>query len=91
MSNISRRRMVRAQSKADHFPVLRTLTLASFLAFGSVVSIASAQEMVAIVGGTLIDGTGRPPVPNAVLVIERGVIKAAGPANAVTVPSGAHV
>src|SRR5262249_35154552 len=51
----------------------------------------SAQQATAIVGGTLIDGTGRPPVPNSVVVIEGELIKAAGPAGSVPVPAGARV
>jgi imidazolonepropionase-like amidohydrolase len=61
------------------------------LALGNLASVAAAQNVVAIVGGTLIDGTGRAPVPNAALVIENGVVRAAGPASAVMVPAGARV
>ena len=49
------------------------------------------METIAIAGGTLIDGSGRDPVKNAVLVIEGGRIAAAGPASSVTVPKGARV
>ncbi|GAC1552857.1 MAG: amidohydrolase family protein [Beijerinckiaceae bacterium] len=44
----------------------------------------------AIVGGTLIDGTGTDPVRNGVVVIENGAIIAAGPERSVTVPSGSE-
>jgi imidazolonepropionase-like amidohydrolase len=43
-------------------------------------------EAIAIVGGTVIDGTGRDPVPNAVVVAESGRIAAVGPARSVTLP-----
>jgi predicted amidohydrolase YtcJ len=45
--------------------------------------------VTAIVGATLIDGTGNAPVPNAVIVIENGRVVAAGPASQVSVPAGA--
>lgn len=45
--------------------------------------------VTAIIGATLIDGTGGAPVPNAVILIEHGRIVAAGPASQVTVPAGA--
>lgn len=44
---------------------------------------------VALVGGTLIDGTGAAPVPGAVVVMEGQMIAAAGPAARVKVPDGA--
>jgi len=34
---------------------------------------------IAIKGGLLIDGTGKAPIPNSVVVIEGGTIKAEGP------------
>ncbi len=46
--------------------------------------------VTAIVGGTLIDGTGIDPVKNGVVVIENGFITAAGPESRVTVPAGAQ-
>jgi len=44
-----------------------------------------------IEGGTLIDGTGRAPVRDAVVVIEGSRIKAAGARGSVAVPAGARV
>ena len=41
-----------------------------------------------IVGGTLIDGTGRPPVKDAVVVVRDGKIEAVGPRGQVQVPAG---
>ena len=49
------------------------------------------METIAIAGATLIDGSGRDPVKNAVLVIDGERIAAAGPASSVTVPKGARV
>src|SRR5580698_5902781 len=50
----------------------------------------SRAEKIALVGGTLIDGTGRDPVPDSVVVIERGRIIDAGPKSRVKIPSGAQ-
>jgi imidazolonepropionase-like amidohydrolase len=47
--------------------------------------------ITAFVGATLWDGTGRPPVPDAVVVLERDRIRAAGPRGKVQVPQGATV
>jgi imidazolonepropionase-like amidohydrolase len=51
----------------------------------------SRDSTIAIVGGTLIDGTGAAPVPNAVVVIKNGRIVAAGPRAQVKIPRRAHV
>src|SRR5580693_8992237 len=50
----------------------------------------SRAERIALVGGTLIDGTGRDPVPDSVVVIEKGRIVDAGPKSRVKIPSGAQ-
>jgi imidazolonepropionase-like amidohydrolase len=44
----------------------------------------------AFVGATLVDGTGAPAIPNAVLVVRGGRILEAGPADQVTIPEGAE-
>jgi imidazolonepropionase-like amidohydrolase len=51
------------------------------------ISGSRAQKM-AIVGGTLVDGTGRPAVPDSVVLIENGKITAAGPNSQIKVPGG---
>ena len=48
-----------------------------------------AQEVVAIRGGTVIDGTGRPPIPNATILVRGERIEAIGPG--ITPPAGAEV
>jgi len=50
----------------------------------------SRAEKIAIVGGTLIDGTGRDPIPDSVVVIEKGRIVDAGLKSRVKIPSGAQ-
>ena len=52
---------------------------------------AQAQTSIVIQGGTLIDGTGRPPVENAVIVIEGNRFKAIGRAGEVTIPAGSQI
>jgi imidazolonepropionase-like amidohydrolase len=52
----------------------------------------AAQERVLVLeGGTLIDGTGRAPIANAVVVVEGSRIKAVGQRGQVTYPSNANV
>ncbi|HEV2147659.1 MAG TPA: amidohydrolase family protein [Longimicrobiaceae bacterium] len=46
------------------------------------------QGTFAIVGARLVDGTGRPPVADAVVLIRDGRIAAAGPRSAVPIPRG---
>ena len=48
-------------------------------------------ERLALVGGTVIDGSGSAPVPHAALVMERGRIVAVGRESEVKIPEGATV
>ena len=48
-----------------------------------------AQSVRAITGATLLDGTGAPPVPDAVLVTRGGRIVCAGPRRKCAIPPGA--
>jgi imidazolonepropionase-like amidohydrolase len=43
---------------------------------------------VALVGATLVDGTGAPPVPDATVVVKDGRIACAGPRSSCPVPAG---
>lgn len=52
---------------------------------------ADNSGVTAIVGGRLIDGTGKPPVENSVVILRDGKIAAAGPAASTPVPEGARV
>jgi imidazolonepropionase-like amidohydrolase len=52
---------------------------------------AHAQTTKAITGATLIDGTGRAPLTDAVIIIEGTRIKQVGPRARVKIPQGAEV
>jgi len=45
---------------------------------------------LAIIGATLIDGTGRAPIPDSAIVVEKGRIVAAGAKHGVKIPPGAR-
>jgi imidazolonepropionase-like amidohydrolase len=59
------------------------------VAFGGDVLPAAAQAL-ALVGGRLVDGTGRPALEHSVVVIENGKVSAVGQVGAVTIPAGAR-
>ena len=50
-----------------------------------------ANHVIAIVGATLIDGRGGPPIPNAVVIIRGEQIAAVGKRALISVPAGAEV
>jgi imidazolonepropionase-like amidohydrolase len=50
----------------------------------------SHADTLALVGGTLIDGTGADPVPDSVVLIQKGRIVAAGARSKVRIPKGAE-
>jgi Amidohydrolase family len=50
-----------------------------------------AGKVLAIKGGKLIDGTGRQPIENSVILIENGRFKAVGNAREVPIPADAEV
>src|ERR1043166_8715400 len=50
-----------------------------------------AENTLLIKGGKLIDGTGRTPVDDAVVVLQNGRFRAVGGGGAVAVPAGAEV
>jgi imidazolonepropionase-like amidohydrolase len=65
------------------------VSLAIVLAAATAVS-AQPRPLV-LEGGTLIDGTGRAPIPNAVVVVEGTRIKTVGTKGQVTYPANANV
>jgi imidazolonepropionase-like amidohydrolase len=48
----------------------------------------SRAQKIAIVGGTLVDGTGRPAISDSVVLVENGRITAAGPRAQIKIPAG---
>jgi imidazolonepropionase-like amidohydrolase len=52
---------------------------------------AQPASVTAIVGGRLIDGTGKPAIENSVVVLKDGKVAAAGPAASTAVPEGAQI
>ncbi|HEV3058403.1 MAG TPA: amidohydrolase family protein [Vicinamibacterales bacterium] len=59
-------------------------------AAGLAVSLHAQPAALAIVGATVIDGNGAPPVRDAVVVVSHGRIVAAGPRASTAIPSGAQ-
>jgi imidazolonepropionase-like amidohydrolase len=66
-------------------------SLGILLSMFVVCSGAGAQAQIVLKGARLIDGTGRPAVENAVVVIDGDRIVAAGKAGSVSMPKGADV
>ena len=72
----------------------KNLVLIIFVVSLSVIFIFSQEKkeekvLIALVGGTLIDGTGASPLANTVVLIEGDEIKAVGPPNKVKIPKQA--
>ena len=61
------------------------------LAFAAGAADAIAQETIAIVGSTVIDGNGGDPLPDATVIIVGRRIAAVGPRSTTAVPDGARV
>ncbi|MGB4704319.1 MAG: amidohydrolase family protein [Candidatus Saccharicenans sp.] len=65
---------------------------ALYLSAGGIKPEEKAEKpvVVAVVGGTIIDGTGREPLAGGVIIIEGDRIKEVGPAGKVKIPKEAH-
>src|SRR5688572_18596406 len=50
-----------------------------------------AEQALVVQGGKLIDGTGRPPIENSVIVIQAGKFQAVGRSGEVAIPADAQV
>lgn len=60
--------------------------------FGKSGSVSSrVEKLIVIKGGTVIDVVNEKTIPNAVVVIESGVIKKVGKAGEVSIPAGAKI
>ena len=71
--------------------IVRAALLASLLAFMITPTGSAQPEITVITGATVIDCTGRPPIPDAIVVIEGGKIKAVGRKGKVRPARGARV
>jgi imidazolonepropionase-like amidohydrolase len=94
---------VTTDAEFDHFEAIREgyeQELGKFVGIAGADEMASLAEIskgisgsrsdsIALVGGTLIDGTGGEPLPDSVVVIEKGRIAAVGPRVKVKIPRGA--
>lgn len=54
-------------------------------------SASFAQQLKALVGGTLIDGFGGTPIRNSVIIVEGERIKAIGQVGSLAIPEGAEI
>jgi imidazolonepropionase-like amidohydrolase len=59
--------------------------------FLALCAAAAAADDLAVVGATLLDGTGAPPVRDAVLVVSGERVRAAGPRSTVSIPKGVRI
>ncbi len=96
--------LVSTDAEFDHFEAVREdyePALAKFVASAARDEMAALTELsqklpgrrtgtFAFVGATVIDGTGKPPIPNATVVTADGKIVAVGPSKKVKVPAGAQ-
>ena len=72
------------------FPLYITMTLAAPLLFSACQS-GNSQPVIALVGGSLIDGNGGEPLPQAVVLVQDGKILATGSQSTIKIPAGAQV
>jgi imidazolonepropionase-like amidohydrolase len=72
-------------------PRLAILALRLFVVAFISVSVSLSAETIVLRNVTVIDGTGRPPLEAATVVVEGDRIKSVGPARDVAVPPGARV
>jgi imidazolonepropionase-like amidohydrolase len=96
--------LVSMDAEMDHFEAVDEAyedRLATFVADAALDGMANLAKVAssfssepaavtAIMGGRLIDGTGRPPVEDSVVLLRGGKIVAAGPAASVPIPRGAE-
>jgi imidazolonepropionase-like amidohydrolase len=89
------------ESGGNHFEVIRegfehalpqlvgTAVRASMARLAALVPSTPSSPAIALLGGTLIDGTGADPIPDAVVVLRRNRIVAVGRRQSVRVPKDA--
>src|SRR5438270_10078716 len=69
----------------------RIASLGAFAMFLGSVNLLAQAPTVVLEGGTLIDGTGRNPINDAVVVIEGTRIKSVGAKGQISYPSNATI
>jgi imidazolonepropionase-like amidohydrolase len=96
--------LVSTDAEFDHFEAVRDEyepALSTFVASAAKDEMAALTELsssaagrrtgtFAFVGATVIDGTGKAPIPNATVVTSNGKILAVGPSSSVKVPKNAQ-
>lgn len=76
----------------DSVRFVRSLSaVALILAFALAAPAVAQEQVTAIVGATLIDGNGGPPVPDVTILVRGNRIAEIGPRASVRVPQGARV
>ncbi len=75
----------------SHRLALLSVALAAHLAGAARPALAQRQDVIAITGATLWDGTGAAPVPEAVVIVQGPRIVCAGPPSRCPIPAGARV
>jgi imidazolonepropionase-like amidohydrolase len=69
----------------------RHIVFTAVIFFSCCASLAAQTRALAILGGTLIDGTGKPPLQDAAIVVRDGRIAEVGRRAEVPIPQGAEV
>jgi imidazolonepropionase-like amidohydrolase len=84
---------VRAELVPQYEALMAIASRAAILDLEAISSPANPflNGRMALVGGTLVDGTGRAAIPNATVVVSDGLIVAAGPSAGIRVPPGTKI
>jgi imidazolonepropionase-like amidohydrolase len=69
--------------------VVKCLPVVFAAGFAAVLTAQTPPAVVAVVGARIIDGTGRPPVPNATLLIRNGLVEQVGTPSTLKIPAAA--
>ncbi|HYW51841.1 MAG TPA: amidohydrolase family protein [Gemmatimonadaceae bacterium] len=75
---------------SSRIPTLAAAALCLLACPGPALRAQASDTTRAFTGFTLIDGTGRAPIPNATLIVRNGRIVAAGPSSRVSIPANAE-
>jgi imidazolonepropionase-like amidohydrolase len=59
------------------------------LAFAVVAQTPTTSGVIALTGARIIDGTGRPPLQQGTIIVNKGVVEAVGSSTATRIPPGA--